>query len=309
MGEVINDKTDLLDTFLKLEELDTDLYRSTHQLRGRKAHNRVYGGQVVGQALMAANRTVDKGLFAHSLHCYFIQQADAERPLVYEVSRVRDGRSFSTRLVKARQNGQTVCTCSVSYQKMEEDSISHQQQIPSVPPPEDCEDSKDFMNRLINNPATVSEQGKRAVAAYQQILDIPKTFQVRLITPQKYVQVPLNQPMKFACWVKNNTEIGDDEQLHHCVAAFISDVAPVGTPIAAHAAAGFKLGMAASLDHTMWFHRPDFKIDNDWVLYETESTIAAGGRALIHGKMWTRDGRLVLSTAQEILVRGQKKDK
>ena len=100
--------------------------------------------------------------------------------------------------------------------------------------------------------------------------------------------------------------LGPGGPVHQCVAAFISDVAPVGTPIAAHAASGFQLGMAASLDHTMWFHRPDFRIDDDWVLYETESTIAAGGRALIHGKMWTRDGRLVLSTAQEILVRGQR---
>ncbi|CAD5231227.1 unnamed protein product [Bursaphelenchus okinawaensis] len=112
-----------------------------------------------------------------------------------------------------------------------------------------------------------------------------------------------DEPANEVCWVKSLTPLGDDEHLHHCVAAFISDVAPVGTPLFANAAAGFRLGMAASLDHSMWIHRLDFRIDNDWVLYETESPVAAASRALIHGKMWTRDGRLVLSTAQEILLR------
>ncbi|KAF8381877.1 hypothetical protein PRIPAC_71019, partial [Pristionchus pacificus] len=300
------EKLDLFKTFLKLEEIDTDLYRSTHQLRGRKSHNRVYGGQVVGQALMAAQATMSEGLHVHSLHSNFLYQADADRPIVYEVSRIRDGRSFCTRLVRARQGGVCVFSTSISYQRDEPDAICHQTPMPTVPTPDECEDIGNFMHRLMNDPSTVSAEGQRAAVAYQQVLDFPRTFQIRFITPREYINVPLDKPMKFACWVKSNTPIGDDKHLHHCVAAFISDVTPVGTPIGAHAARGFKLGMAASLDHSMWIHRHDFRIDTDWLLYETESTVAAGSRALIHGKMWTRDGRMVISSTQEILIRGEK---
>uniref|UniRef100_A0A914CUG9 Peptidase S54 rhomboid domain-containing protein n=1 Tax=Acrobeloides nanus TaxID=290746 RepID=A0A914CUG9_9BILA len=279
---------------------------STHQLPGRKDGRRIYGGQVVGQALMAANRTIDQIFHPHSLHCQFIYPADKDRPLIYEVTRVSDGRSFCTRLVKAIQNGKTVFTTLISFQKIEPDSISHSEPMPEVPSPEECESSTEFFNRILNNPDTISKEGIRAVSEYKKVLDMPDLlFSVKMITPRKYIQVPLDRPMKFAIWVKSNALLGDDEHLHHCVAAFISDVAPIGTPLFAHAGAGFKLGMAASLDHTMWIHRPDFRIDEDWVLYETESTIAAGGRALIHGKMWTRDGRMVLSTAQEIVIRGE----
>ncbi|CAJ0962258.1 unnamed protein product, partial [Mesorhabditis belari] len=306
--EDFDEKADLLNTFLDLEELDTDLYRSTHQLRGRKAHNRVYGGQVVGQALMAAHRTIDSEFKAHSLHCNFLYAADADRPLLYQVSRIRDGRSFATRLVRAKQGGRAIFSSSISFQKIEPDSITHQQRIPDVPPPEECEDAQDFLRRLIADPKTVSVEGQRAAEAYQQVLDFPKTFRIKFIKPRAYVQGALDEPMKFAVWVKNNALLGEVEHIHHCVAAFISDIAPIGTPIAIHAAKGFRLGMAASLDHSMWIHHHDFKIDDDWVLYETESTIAAACRALIHGKMWTRDGRMVLSSTQEILIRGQRDD-
>ncbi|KAH7699696.1 Protein F25E2.3, partial [Aphelenchoides avenae] len=226
--------------------------------------------------------------------------------IVYKVTRVRDGRSFATRLVKAIQNGQTIFTTLISYQVIEPDSIKHQASMPEVPPPDECESSEEFFERLLNKPETVSEAGKRAADAYRRVLDLPHVFGVKIITPKEFIAMPTDRPMKFAIWVRSKTPVGEDEHLHHCVAAFISDVAPVGTPIAANAAAGFRLGMAASLDHSMWIHRPNFRIDEDWMLYETESTVAAAGRALIHGKMWTRDGRLVLSTAQEILVRGER---
>uniref|UniRef100_A0AC34F5T2 Acyl-CoA thioesterase n=1 Tax=Panagrolaimus sp. ES5 TaxID=591445 RepID=A0AC34F5T2_9BILA len=159
---------------------------------------------------------------------------------------------------------------------------------------------------LLDHPETVSPEGVLAVDAYRKVLDLPNIFKVKMITPKKYLHAALDKPLKFALWVRSHATIGDDKHLHHCVAAFISDIAPVGTPIVPHAACGFRLGMAASLDHSMWIHHPDFRIDNDWLLYETESTVAAGGRALIHGKMWSRDGRLVLSTAQEIVVRAEK---
>ena len=275
---------------------------------GRKDGNRVYGGQVVGQALMAANKTIDPKFHPHSIHCQFIAAGDVSRSLIYDVTRVRDGRSFCSRLVKALQNGNIIFTTIISFQVMEKGSLSHQTPMPDVPNPDECEDSQDFFKRLIENPETVSPEGVLAVDAYKKVLDLPNVFKVKFINPREYLHLPLDQPQKFAIWVKSNTNIGSDEHLHHCVAAFISDVAPVGTPIVANASHGFRLGMAASLDHSMWIHHPDFHVDDDWLLYETESSIAAGGRALIHGKMWTRDGRMVLSTAQEIVVRGTKEE-
>uniref|UniRef100_A0A7E4VF46 Acyl-CoA thioesterase II n=1 Tax=Panagrellus redivivus TaxID=6233 RepID=A0A7E4VF46_PANRE len=299
-------RDELLRTFLNLEEIDVNLYRSTHQLPGRKDGRRVYGGQVVGQALMAAVKTVEPEFHPHSIHCQFIFAGDVARPLVYEVDRIRDGKSFCSRLVKAKQNGKTIFTTMISFQLVEPDSIRHQASMPDVPPPEDCEEAMDFFKRLLEHPETISPEGKLAVDAYRKVLDLPGIFRTKIVTPKKYLHVPLDKPMKFAIWVRSNTTIGNDDHLHHCVAAFISDVAPVGTPIIPHAGQGFRLGMAASLDHSMWLHHFDFRVDDDWLLYETESTVSAGGRALIHGKMWTRDGRMVLSTAQEILIRAEK---
>jgi len=225
---------------------------------------------------------------------------------VYEVIRVRDGRSFCSRIVQAKQHDSTVFTAQISFHVSEPDSISHMTRMPAVPTPNECEDAHAFFQRLLENPESVSPQGKLAAAAYRKILELPRMFGVKIINPRYYINMPTDQPMKFAIWVRSLTRLGDDERhLHHCVAAFISDVAPIGTPLCANSAAGFKLGMAASLDHSMWIHRYNFRIDDDWVLYETESTIGAAGRALIHGKMWTRDGRMILSTAQEILIRAQ----
>ncbi|KAI6180455.1 Rom-5 [Aphelenchoides besseyi] len=298
---------DLLKTFLKLKSLGNDKFCSTHQLPGKKNGRRVYGGQVVGQALMAANATAPPGFHCHSLHCNFLAAADKDIPINYTVIRARDGRSFCSRLVQAHQKDTCVFTAQISFHVEEADSISHSPEMPKLPPPEDCESSTAFFQRLIENPDSVSEGGKKAAEAYRQILHLPELFDVRIIKPREFVHMPTNRPMKFAIWVRCNAEMGDANfRVHHCIAAFISDCAPVGTPICANAAAGFQLGMAASLDHSMWIHRQSFRMDQDWLLYETESTVGAGGRALIHGRMWAR-GELVLSTAQEILVRGERK--
>ncbi|KAI6231586.1 Ribosomal protein L37/S30 family-containing protein [Aphelenchoides besseyi] len=299
---------DLLKTFLKLKSLGDDKFCSTHQLPGKKGGRRVYGGQVVGQALMAANATAPPGFHCHSLHCNFLAAADKDIPINYTVIRARDGRSFCSRLVQAHQKDSCVFTAQISFHVEEADSICHSPEMPKLTAPEECESSTAFFKRLIDNPDSVSEGGKKAAEAYRQILHLPEVFDVRIITPREFVHMPTNRPMKFALWVRCNAKMGDANfRVHHCIAAFISDCAPVGTPICANAAAGFQLGMAASLDHSMWIHRQSFRMDEDWLLYETESTVGAGGRALIHGRMWTRKGELVLSTAQEILVRGERK--
>ncbi|KAI6204627.1 Rom-5 [Aphelenchoides besseyi] len=279
---------DLLKTFLKLKSLGDDKFWI--------------------QALMAANATAPPGFHCHSLHCNFLAAADKDIPINYTVIRARDGRSFCSRLVQAHQKDSCVFTAQISFHVEEADSICHSPEMPKLTAPEECESSTAFFKRLIDNPDSVSEGGKKAAEAYRQILHLPEVFDVRIITPREFVHMPTNRPMKFALWVRCNAKMGDANfRVHHCIAAFISDCAPVGTPICANAAAGFQLGMAASLDHSMWIHRQSFRMDEDWLLYETESTVGAGGRALIHGRMWTRKGELVLSTAQEILVRGERK--
>uniref|UniRef100_A0A914PDS5 Acyl-CoA thioesterase-like N-terminal HotDog domain-containing protein n=1 Tax=Panagrolaimus davidi TaxID=227884 RepID=A0A914PDS5_9BILA len=147
MSEEVEELDELLKTFLNLEEIDVNIYRSTHLLPGRKDGRRVYGGQVVGQALMAANNTISSEFHPHSLHCQFIAPGDISRPIIYDVTRIRDGKSFCSRLVKALQNGTIIFTMIISFHISEPDSIKHQEPIPELSPPDECEDATDFFKR------------------------------------------------------------------------------------------------------------------------------------------------------------------
>jgi acyl-CoA thioesterase-2 len=175
-----------------------------------------------------------------------------------------------------------------------------------IPPPDECDDASVFIERYFNNPQALSAEGRLALEAYRKVLDFPTTFDIKIVNARKNIQVDIGGPLKSQVWIKARQLLGPNASLHHCVAAFISDITPIGTPIGAHAGTGFQLGMAASLDHSMWLHRPDRLRMDEWVFYETISTAAAGARALIHGQMWSRDGLLLLSTSQEILVRAQR---
>ncbi|KHJ43755.1 putative acyl-CoA thioesterase II [Trichuris suis] len=288
-------------TFLDLEQVDANLFRGKQLIAAVPDNPRVYGGQVIGQAMVAAMKTVSNDFLPHSLHCYFIAGADRSVPIVYSVDRVRDGRSFSNRFVKAIQNGVHICTCDMSFQRGATDSIVHQCQMPHVPEPqtlrgiEELRSSNENCNPLYRN----CQDDSTCLMTY-----LPVSFDIRPVNSKKfYLQEPSDPT--YMCWVKFKEKMGDDRRLNLCAAAFISDCFMVPTALMPHVGGKFKLGMVVSLDHSIWFHRPDLLVD-DWMLYETESCIAANSRALVHGRMWSRDAYLIFSTTQEVLIRGQR---
>uniref|UniRef100_A0A5S6QXU8 Acyl-CoA thioesterase II domain-containing protein n=1 Tax=Trichuris muris TaxID=70415 RepID=A0A5S6QXU8_TRIMR len=288
-------------TFLDLEQVDANLFRGSQLIAAIPDNPRVYGGQVIGQAMVAAMKTVSQDFVPHSLHCYFIAGADRNIPIVYSVDRVRDGRSFSNRFVKAIQNGVHICTCDMSFHRGAADSIVHQRVMPDVPEPDTLRDIEELRSgNDFSNPLYRNCKGSTSLMSY-----LPVSFDVRPVDPKKFYLKEPSDPT-YMCWLKIKETIGDDRRLNLCAAAFVSDCFMVPTALMPHIGGGFKLGMVVSLDHSIWFHRPDLLVDA-WMLYETESSVAANSRALVHGRMWSQDKQLMLSTAQEVLVRGQMK--
>ncbi|CAI5452600.1 unnamed protein product [Caenorhabditis angaria] len=306
----------MVDTFLNLERVDKNLYLARHLLKGRNSIPVVYGGQVIGQALSAATATVDQGFVPNSLHSYFVQSGNVERPILYQVDRIRDGRSFCTRLVKALQDGEAIFTVQISFHRPEPDSIIHQLPMPEVPAPDSLEDLSETFDKLINNPTTPPIA--MAMIKFKQ-KEIPpaffRMFSFRPVDIDAYLLLKKDDPnqshshstdaYRSYVWIKANENIGDDPRLHVAAAAYISDATMIETALRPHSKKGFIPGMALTLDHSIWMHTDNFRVD-DWLLYENHSTIASGGRSLIEGKLWTKDGRLIFSTTQEALIRARK---
>ena len=270
---------------LDIEPLDRDLFRG-QSLRTR--WQRVFGGQVAGQALVAAGRTVEPERRVHSLHSYFIRPGDPTHPIVYEVERVRDGRSFSTRRVIAVQNGTTIFSLSASFQ-LDQDGIDHQSEMPDAPDPESLPAD---LNRWGDSPD--------AVEAYRQTA---KPIDLRWPDPPAWLQReqgPRHGPSRV--WLRADGRLPDDPLLHVCVLTFASDMTLLDTVLARHGLAVAADGVAmASLDHAMWFERP-FRAD-DWLLYVAGSPSASGGRGLASGRFFTRSGVQVASVVQEGMIR------
>jgi acyl-CoA thioesterase-2 len=278
---------DKLVELLDLEELDDNLFRSLKQEEGWK---RVYGGQVLGQALVAATRTVDPERKAHSLHAYFILPGDPDAPILYQVERARDGRSFATRRVVAIQHGRPIFNLSASFH-VEEPGFAHQAPMPVVPSPDGLLSDRELLERH----ADLLPADRRA------FLLRPRAFELRPVEPYATATVAPHPPRQHA-WLRVPTRLPDDPALHRCYLAFISDMFLVATatlpmPISLHDP---RL-MMASLDHAMWFHG-DARVD-EWLLYAMESPWAGGARGLARGLVYTRDGRLVATVAQEGLIR------
>ena len=271
---------------LDLEALEHNLFRG---LSPQVGWQRVFGGQVIGQALVAAIRTVE-GRLAHSLHAYFLRAGDPAVPIIYEVDRIRDGGSFSTRRVVAIQHGQAIFSMAASFHK-EEPGLHHQIKMPDVPPPESLPSEADlkasFMDRL---PPQVRAYWERE-----------RPIEIRPVDLSRYLE-PGNHAPTQQVWIKATGGLGDDLALHQCVLAYASDFTLLDTALAAHGRFVFDPSlMLASLDHAIWFHRksrPD-----DWLLYAQDSPSSGAGRAFCRGTLFTRDGELVASTAQEGLVR------
>jgi acyl-CoA thioesterase-2 len=271
---------------LELERIEELIFRGQSRDLGG---SRVFGGQVLGQALTAASYTVD-GRQVHSLHAYFLVGGDVNAPIVYEVEVARDGKSFSNRRVVAIQHGRPIFNMTASFQVPEE-GLEHAAEMPEVPGPEGLADVRELPPAVLEK---VPEKMRR-------FLTHERPFEFRPVEPIQVIAPPREAPTRHI-WVKTVDTLPDNADLHRNVLAYVSDYQLVSTatlPHGIHFAEGNV--QLASLDHAMWFHRP-FRAD-EWLLYAMESPNASSGRGLALGRFFTRDGRLVASTAQEGVVR------
>ncbi len=275
---------DLLRQF-ELERLEVNLFRGESRDIGSP---QVFGGQVLGQALMAAYSTVD-GRVVHSLHSYFLRRGDFNLPIVYQVDRNRDGGAFSSRRVVAIQSGAPIFTFSCSFQQPEA-GLDHASAMPDVPPPESLHSDRVRPELLARLPEKM-----------RRFLELERPFEFRPVEPIDFLQPRRQQPVQHI-WLRASAALPDRESLHHCLLAYVSDYNLLNTALLPHATSWVsgRLFMA-SIDHAMWFHRP-FRVD-DWLLYSMDSPSASGGRGFVRGSLYARDGRLVASTAQEGLIR------
>ncbi|HEY2658863.1 MAG TPA: acyl-CoA thioesterase II [Caulobacteraceae bacterium] len=276
------DQDSELGRVLNLEAVELDMFRGRTPDRGDQ--KRIFGGQVVAQALTAAYRTVE-GRVCHSLHSYFIRAGDPKIPILYQVERARDGASFTTRRVTAIQHGRQIFNLSASFQTPEE-GFGHQAAMPEVPPPDD----------LLN------EEQLRAQNPRPRDDDrIPWPVELRPIDPQPRRPTAPSKPV-FSCWFRARTDVGADPAINQCVLAYASDMSLLDSSLRPHMVDWDNDRLqVASLDHAVWFHRPCHF--NDWHLYVQDSPSASGARGFNRGAIYSQDGVLVASAAQEALIR------
>jgi acyl-CoA thioesterase-2 len=269
---------------LDLERIEENIFRGVSP---ESRLQRVFGGQVAGQALVAAGRSVDPARQVHSLHAYFMRPGDPGTPIVYQVDRVRDGRSFATRRVTGIQHGKAIFALSASFQVAEQ-GLEHQPSMPDVPPPEDL-------------PTLDERFGDRAHT--MPLLQLPRPIDLRFVTDPTWDPAGQYPPDGLhTVWMRANGNLPDDPLLHVCVLTYASDMTLLDTARARHGVAWGPSGvMMASLDHAMWFLHP-VKAD-EWFLYAMESPAAAGGRGLATGRFFDRDGNHLVSAVQEGLIR------
>lgn len=281
-----NPDVDKLLGILDLEPLEINLFRGRSLL---PSGGRVFGGQVIAQALVAARRTVEEARVTHSLHGYFLLGGDPTVPIIYDVDRIRDGRSFTTRRVVAIQHGEAIFSMSVSFQKLEE-GFTHQSQMPDVPQPEDLPGDEVWRERLL---ARFPGAARRDWMAHRPLEVKPISLDM------SYLGSPGARP---SIWIRVRGPLPDDLPTHQAALAYASDLSLLQAALLPHGKSVFDPDVqVASLDHALWFHRP-FRAD-EWLLYTQESPAASAGRGFCRGELFTRDGILVASAAQEGLMR------
>ncbi len=278
---------DLL-TILDLEQLEHNLFRGRSPQVGWQ---RVFGGQVIGQALVAACRTVDTGARPpHSLHAYFLLAGDPKVPIIYEVDRIRDGKSFATRRVVAIQHGAAIFSMSASFHA-EEPGFDHAAPMPAVPGPEDLPSDHEIKSKVL----PIMPDPVRAYFERERPIELkPVEF-------SRYLSREPQEP-RFNVWIRATGRLPDDPAIHQCVLAYASDMTLLDSSLIAHGRTVFERSIqAASLDHALWIHRP-FRAD-EWLLYSQDSPSASGACGFARGLIFSRDGKLVASVAQEGLIR------
>lgn len=282
MTSAIDDLLQILD----LEPLEHNLFRGQSPQNGWK---RIFGGQVIGQALVAACRTVE-GRRPHSLHAYFLLGGDPSVPVIYDVSRIRDGRSFTTRNVLAIQHGEAIFSMSASFQ-VDEPGYSHEMPMPEVPLPEDLPDFREMAGKIAGQLPDI-------VRAY---FLRERAIEIKPVNLDRYMPGGSSTP-GFSAWIRAPQALPDDPVLHQCILSYASDMLLLDTSLVVHARSVFDQDIqSASLDHALWFHRP-FRVD-EWLLYAQDSPSASGARGFSRGLIFNRAGQLVASVAQEGLIR------
>ncbi len=284
MGKALEELLELLD----LEQIETNIFRGMSPPDGWQ---RVYGGQVIGQALVAASRTVeDEARSAHSLHGYFLRPGNTTIPILYSVDRIRDGRSFTTRRVVAVQQGEAIFSMSVSFQVLEL-GLEHQNQIPDVPPPEACIDLQALRRQ-------------HSASTTQNILDQanqPQPIELKFVESFNEFNPNPAPPIQHV-WVKTSGKMPKNYRLNQCLLAYASDLTLLDTSYRPHGI-GWRNDkfQVASLDHSMWFHKPF--LTDEWMLYQQDSPFAGGARGFSRGTIFNSKGDLIASVAQEGLIR------
>jgi len=271
----------------ELERLEVNLFRGQSRDTGSP---QVFGGQVLGQALKAASATIDDARKVHSLHAYFLRRGDFSKPIVYSVDRSRDGGSFSTRRVLAIQDGEQIFICSASFQ-IEEQGLEYQVSAPPVPPPEQLQ------------PFTKPPQSEidKLPEKLKRWLQIERPFEFRPVQPYNPLRPVASAPVR-QIWMRAVDKLPDDDALHRCLLAYISDYWLLDTTTMPHGSSFLRGNLImASIDHAIWFHRPA-RVD-EWLLYCLDSPSSSGARGFARGSMYSREGVLVASTAQEGLIR------
>ncbi len=283
---MIDIERELIDT-LDIETLEVDLFRG--QGGGGETTKRIYGGQVIAQALMAAYRTVE-GRLCHSLHAYFIRAGDPSIPVIYEVDRARDGGSFTTRRVVAIQHGRQIFNMSASFH-VEESGWDHQHPIPDVPAPDD----------LLSRNEERLRDAHKLPEKFRAEFTRPRPIEIREVAPRDMFNPPVEDDTNHL-WFRMPAAKGLDQKMQHCLLAYASDMNLLGSSLRPHGLTWFQgKVMTASLDHAMWFHGPT-SFDN-WHLYTMDAPFTGGGRGFNRGAIYDQTGKLIASTAQEGLVR------
>ncbi|AIU73837.1 acyl-CoA thioesterase II [Hafnia alvei] len=283
MSQALKNLLDLLD----LEKIEEGIYRGQSEDLGLR---QVFGGQVVGQALYAAKQTVPLERNIHSFHSYFLRPGDSSQPIIYDVENLRDGNSFSARRVKAVQHGKPIFYMTASFQTAEQ-GFEHQNVMPDVPAPESLKSESEIASNMAHLiPESVREK-----------FTCEKPLEMRPVSFHNPLMGKVEEPIRNV-WFKANGEMPDDPRIHQYLLGYASDFNFLPTALQPHGKGFLEPGMqVATIDHSMWFHRP-FRLD-EWLLYAVESTSASGARGFVRGQFYNRAGELIASTVQEGVIR------
>lgn len=283
MGQALQNLLNLLD----LETLEEGLFRGQSEDLGL---HQVFGGQVVGQALYAAKQTVPQARIIHSFHSYFLRPGDSQKAIIYDVENLRDGQSFSARRVKAVQNGKPIFYMTASFQGPES-GFEHQKQMPDVPGPDNLPNETEIARQLAHY---IPEKARDKFLS-------EKPFEIRPVEFHNPLKGHVSEPARYT-WLRANGTMPEDKRIHQYLLGYASDFNFLPVSLQPHGKGFLEPGMqVATIDHSMWFHRP-FDL-NEWLLYSVESTSASSARGFVRGEFWNQQGVLVASTVQEGVIR------